>query len=142
MLWQITEFTVCLYRWESGLDFPFVLLSTLPLSLCFMYAWKRSLEYLLLNQSRFTCLHDQNCTYSLYIHFHLSLNILKKSVPPQPTTFHCPNKPTENHIFLSPFFSPPCLSLNPNVITFYLTQLLQAEATLRECAQHLSPSCC
>lgn len=104
MLWQITEFTVCLYRWESGPDFPFVLLSTRPLCLCFMYAWKRSLEYLLLNQSRFTCLHDQTCTYSLYIHFHLSLNILKRSVPPQPTTFHCPNKPTENHRFLSLFF--------------------------------------
>lgn len=44
-------------------------------------------------------------TYSLYIHFQLSLNILQKSVPPQPTTFHCPNKPTENHRFLSLFFS-------------------------------------
>lgn len=69
MLWQITEFIVCLYRWESGPDFPFVLLSTRPLCLCFMYAWKWSLEYLLLNQSRFMCLHDQTCTctHILYI---------------------------------------------------------------------------
>lgn len=92
--------------------------------------------------NRFTCLHDQICAYSLYIHFHLSLNILKKIS--STSAHHLPLSQQANRepqISFSLFF-PPCLSLNSNVIPFYLTQLLQAEATLRECAQHLSPSCC
>lgn len=141
MLWQITEFTVCLYRWESGPDFPFVLLSTRPLCLCFMYAWKWSLEYLLLNQIGLrVCM--TKFVHILYISIFTSLNILKKIS--STSAHHLPLSQQANRepqISFSLFF-PPCLSLNPNVIPFYLTQLLQAEATLRECAQHLSPSCC